>query len=163
MDEVLKMSVPLDSDGFLRRECPTCDREFKWLPSGDSDTDNDPSAGAGNAIDTDPAGYFCPYCGVQAPPSSWFTKAQIDAAKAVTLQHIVPELENMGKGLERSSGGLIGIRVEVPDAPDTPTLTEADDMVRVDFVCHPSEPLKVLESWDRDVRCLVCGTAQVRT
>lgn len=27
------MSDPLDSDGFLRRECPTCEREFKWLPS----------------------------------------------------------------------------------------------------------------------------------
>ena len=25
------MEIPLDSDGFLRRECPTCEREFKWL------------------------------------------------------------------------------------------------------------------------------------
>lgn len=25
------MAVPLDLDGFLRRECPTCEREFKWL------------------------------------------------------------------------------------------------------------------------------------
>ncbi len=23
------MTIPLDSDGFLRRECPTCEREFK--------------------------------------------------------------------------------------------------------------------------------------
>ncbi len=31
-DEVmLEISMPLDSDGFLRRECPTCEREFKWL------------------------------------------------------------------------------------------------------------------------------------
>jgi hypothetical protein len=35
-DEVqLSMSLPLDGDGFLRRECPTCEREFKWLPSPD--------------------------------------------------------------------------------------------------------------------------------
>ena len=30
-DLALEMSMPLDSDGFLRRECPTCEREFKWL------------------------------------------------------------------------------------------------------------------------------------
>ena len=29
----LGMTIPLDSDGFLRRECPTCEREFKWRPS----------------------------------------------------------------------------------------------------------------------------------
>ena len=33
------MSSPLDSDGFLYRECPICEREFKWLhtPEGDRD------------------------------------------------------------------------------------------------------------------------------
>jgi hypothetical protein len=30
-DVTLEMSMPLDSDGFLRRECPTCEREFKWF------------------------------------------------------------------------------------------------------------------------------------
>jgi hypothetical protein len=152
MDEVLKMSVPLDSDGFLRRECPTCDREFKWLPSGDSE-----EGGNEDAIEVDPGGYFCPYCGVQAPPGSWSTKAQIEAAKAMTLQHVLPELENLGRGIGRSGGGLIDISLTVPDAPVTPTLTEEDDMLRIDFSCHPSEPLKILESWDRPVRCLLCG------
>ncbi len=35
----LAMSSPLDSDGFLYRECPICEREFKWLhtPEGDRD------------------------------------------------------------------------------------------------------------------------------
>ena len=34
----LAMSSPLDSDGFLYRECPICEREFKWLhtPEGDA-------------------------------------------------------------------------------------------------------------------------------
>ena len=27
----IEMSLPLDSDGFLRRQCPACEREFKWL------------------------------------------------------------------------------------------------------------------------------------
>lgn len=41
-DEVqLSMSLPLDGDGFLRRECPTCEREFKWVPSPDPEADED--------------------------------------------------------------------------------------------------------------------------
>lgn len=30
-------SVPLDSDGFMRRECPNCEQQFKWRPSQDDD------------------------------------------------------------------------------------------------------------------------------
>lgn len=48
----LGMTIPLDSDGFLRRECPSCEREFKWRPS-ESDAEE-----AGES--TDDVGYFCP-------------------------------------------------------------------------------------------------------
>lgn len=59
-DEVaLSMSLPLDSDGFLRRECPTCERELKWLVSADDEDDEDGGVPDG--------GYFCPYCGVHMP------------------------------------------------------------------------------------------------
>jgi hypothetical protein len=56
-DVEISVNVPLDSDGFLRRGCPTCEREFKWLPSEESE-----SAARG--------GYYCPYCAVQAPEDS---------------------------------------------------------------------------------------------
>jgi len=38
-DEVtMSLTLPLDDDGFLRRECPSCERQFKWLPdSSDED------------------------------------------------------------------------------------------------------------------------------
>ena len=55
-DVTLEMSIPLDDDGFLRRACPTCEREFKWLPST-----NDEEAIDSPEVDH----YFCPYCGVQ--------------------------------------------------------------------------------------------------
>jgi hypothetical protein len=50
-DVELSIPFPLDDDGFLRRECPTCDREFKWLPAHDETEATPPPAG----------GYFCPY------------------------------------------------------------------------------------------------------
>ena len=57
MDEKsTQMSVPLDSDGFLRRECPTCEREFKWFNSEE---------GRGEPVPE--GGYVCPYCAIQAP------------------------------------------------------------------------------------------------
>ncbi len=36
-------------------------------------------------------------------------------------------------------------------------LTEVDDMTRIVFPCHPSEPLKVLDDWRMAVRCRICG------
>ena len=61
----LSMAIPVDSDGFLRRECPTCEREFKWLPT---------SQGDGGAAAVPDGGYFCPYCGVQAPADAWLPR-----------------------------------------------------------------------------------------
>lgn len=148
----LGMSVPLDSDGFLRRECPTCEREFKWLPSPD-----------GEAESTEPpdGGYFCPYCAIQAPDGSWFTQAQIDLAQSTVANEVVgPMLQDFTRDLGnigRRSGGMFTVSASY-DAPDQmDPLTEADDMKRVDFECHPAEPVKVLDDWDRQVHCLICG------
>jgi hypothetical protein len=154
-DEVtLGMSVPLDSDGFLRRECPTCKREFKWLPS----TTEDP--GAEKPSD---GGYFCPYCGIQAPDGSWFTKAQVEFAQNMVATEVVgPLLKDFvrkANSTSRRSGGMVKMsaRYDPPDKMDS--LTDADDMQRVDFECHPSEPIKVLDEWNHSVYCLICGKA----
>jgi hypothetical protein len=78
-DEVrLSMSLPLDGEGFLRRECPTCEREFKWLPSPDPEDDVEVAATTEGA--EAPESYYCPYCAVSAPPDTWMTKAQVAAA-----------------------------------------------------------------------------------
>ena len=135
-DEVtLGMSIPLDSDGFLRRECPTCEREFKWLQtSGETDEGTETA---------DEGGYFCPYCGVQAPADTWLTGAQVALAQNIVATELVrPMLRKFGT-------------YDEPERLDP--LTEADDMTRVDFACHPSEPLKVLDDWRKVVRCLICG------
>jgi hypothetical protein len=138
-DEVtLSMAIPVDSDGFLRRECPTCEREFKWLPSSaDEEEEEEEASGT--------AGYFCPYCVVQAPTDAWFTKAQLELA-----EHIV-QVEVVDPMLRKFAGGISG-HAEEPEP-----LTEDDDMRRIDFACHPSEPLKILDDWRQPVHCLVCG------
>jgi hypothetical protein len=165
-DEVhLSMSIPLDGDGFLRRECPTCEREFKWLPSPDPETDEDAAAETAGAEASE--SYYCPYCAVTAPPDAWLTKAQVAVMHEIVRHELVdPEFDKLERKfdrLNRSSGGLIGIEVRLErDEPEpAPELDETDDMRRVDFACHPAEPVKVLDDWDGPVHCLICGEPAV--
>jgi len=159
------MSLPLDSDGFLRRECPTCEREFKWLPSPD---DLEEGEAEGRAVAPPAEGYYCPYCAVTAPPDAWFTKAQLAVMHDIALRELIDpgldQLEREIKKLNRSSGGFLGVEARlVRDEPEpAPPLEETDDMGRVDFTCHRDEPVKVLDDWDRAVHCLVCGQAKSR-
>jgi hypothetical protein len=153
-DEVeLGMSLPLDSDSFLRRECPTCEREFKAFV--DPDEDDDGEAGSDD-------GYFCPYCGVQAPGDAWWTEAQLGLAEKIVATRIVgPALQDFGnsiKDLGRRSGGFLQATVEYDEPKEADPLTEDDDMKRVDFDCH-DQPIKVLDDWRKPVRCFICGEA----
>lgn len=150
-DVELSVSFPLDSDGFLRRECPTCEREFKWHHSEDeSESESMPGSG-----------YFCPYCAVQAPPDSWFTKPQQALVESTIHSEIVgPALDEFGRSLRdigRRSGGFLKVELESERLEPSDPLTEPEDMRRVDFGCHPREPVKVLEGWNRPVHCLICG------
>jgi DNA-directed RNA polymerase subunit RPC12/RpoP len=126
------VTIPLDSDGFLRRECPTCEREFKWRPTPEED-----------AEPAQDDGYFCPYCGVQAPIGAWLTQGQLALAQnIIATQAIGPMVSKIGK-------------YQGPAELDP--LTEADDMILIDFPCHPAEPLKVQDDWRKAVHCLICG------
>jgi hypothetical protein len=147
----LSMAIPLDSDGFLRRECPTCEREFKWLPgSGDDEA----------AADLPDVGYFCPYCGIQAPANAWLTEAQLAFAQRTAVIEVVePMLEKFADDIARTfrSTGMTTRSAPSGRAAEPDPLTEDDDMTRVDFTCHASEPLKVLDDWHHPVYCLICG------
>jgi hypothetical protein len=136
-DEVsIAVSIPLDSDGFLRRECPTCEREFKWWVSKDDEASTQPEA----------AGYCCPYCAIQAAVDTWHTQAQVDYIEAIGRREVVdPLLKKAGFDI----GGNVSAQ--------PPELKEDDDMTRVDFACHPEEPVKVLDGWAKPVHCLICG------
>jgi hypothetical protein len=150
-DFELRVPVPLVSDGFLRRECPTCEREFKWLSSEDIGEGEQPLDG----------GYFCPYCAIQAPPDNWFTKPQLALIDSTVNQQIIgPTLDQFGRQLRdigRRSGGFLSVDLQSDEPEPVDPLTESDDMRRVDFACHPAEPVKVLEDWTQPVHCLICG------
>jgi hypothetical protein len=145
------IALPLD-DGFLRRECPNCERQFKWH--------HGPTAGR-PADAVDPAVYFCPYCGETAGPDAWWTTDQLEYAQHFALQEGLGEIESSFRDLERQTrGGLVNFKFDGIDLGETPLpLHEPADMMTIEPPCHPWEPFKIDESWTETLHCLLCGAA----
>jgi hypothetical protein len=146
-DFELSISMPLDSEGFLRRGCPNCERELKWIIA---DKDEDPTPAPKE-------GYFCPYCGLQGPVDAWWTEAQLETAKALAYREVVgPQLEGLADSIRSSGNDLVRFEANVTGPSEPPALVEPDDMCRVDFSCH-DEPVKVRDDWTDAVHCPICG------
>src|SRR3954453_21148731 len=82
----ISVSLPLDHEGFLRRQCPNCDGVFKW------------HHGPANAEAEDavpPASYCCPMCGRPAEPDRWFTNEQAEYIQGVGLPAALREADEL--------------------------------------------------------------------
>jgi hypothetical protein len=127
------LALPLDREGFLRRACPTCNRELKWKPGG----------GSGEPPER---GLACPYCGIRSSAGAWWTEAQLAALREEAVRHSLAESVAVSK-----QGGASAGRT---------SLKEPNDMCRIDFTCHPEHPVKVLHG-SRAVHCAICGRLEL--
>ncbi|NNN31291.1 hypothetical protein HLK59_13125 [Streptomyces sp. S3(2020)] len=137
------MQITLDGSGFIRRECPACQVEFKWFYG---ETAERPE----NFLE--PESYFCPYCAEPAAKDAWWTPAQLSYMEEMAKEVVKDELE-----YEFSRSGLKFTRAASSE-PSTPPY-DPDDMVIVEPPCHPFEPLKVIEDRLGELHCLMCGMA----
>ena len=142
------VQLPLDDEGFLRRECPHCLQEFKWHQG--------PAAGQPENA-TDPPVYYCPRCGVSAAPDQWWTQDQL----AFMQEYLAgPALREATDAIEKAFRGTrsVTFRRGHLDEPEPPAaLLEPNDMIILAPPCHPWEPVKVPEETTARVHCLVCG------
>ncbi len=140
------MKVTLKTDnGFLRRECPSCRREFKWFHTEVSPY---PKVGL----------YHCPYCGSQA--DNWLTDAQRRYIKKIVGNEATTEIQQSLKKVTGRSGGMLKMTVtHSPSGPPARPIapSEPADMREAKPPCHPLEPIKIAEGWNEAVHCLVCG------
>lgn len=144
--EKIKMPLPLDKDGFLRRECPNCERQFKWFLSEN------------NTNEIDISEYHCPYCGEHA--DNWWTKEQLEyATNYASTKIVAPKLDKFAKDIKRLNkpDGFVHFDVKNQPQPQLPPLQEPNDMRKVIPPCHPNEPIKIYEDWQNLVFCLICG------
>jgi len=145
--EVL-VALPLD-DGFLRRQCPACNQQFKWFVHGEGDPDAE-------QVDQ----YFCPLCGTGASIDDWNTPAQteyvLNAAGPTIDQYLQDSVAGAFKGIK----GALEFKSNPSFSLDLPTpepLNEPNDMVAIIPPCHPNEPIKVPGNRTSRIHCLICG------
>jgi len=154
MNDLVRIPIefPLDSDGFLRRECPSCERQFKWHHDSSE-------ARGGDGVEQ----YFCPLCGRGAAPNEWWTPAQLDYARGVAGpamdQLVNDQLDKAFKGFRSNRNVKFKrTRAFTWGIPTPQPLVESDDMLVVEPPCHPDEPIKIPEDWAAELHCLVCGS-----
>lgn len=142
------VSMPVDDDGFLRRECPHCLLQFKWHRG--------PTAEQPDG-ETDPAVYFCPLCGASAAANQWWTAEQLEYARQLAVGPLLREAYGSAQEAFRRIKGIT-ISTSAFSNPNEPdALHEPNDMIIVAPPCHPWEPVKVPEDRLTQIYCLRCG------
>jgi hypothetical protein len=142
------MNVPLDSDGFMRRECPNCEQRFKWRPSQDNDPEPQETVNH----------YYCPLCGQASGPDSWWTPEQLEHAKAALMPEAMRQIQDaFGDAFRSNRHVRFEASSDLGNMPVPEALHEPDDMVIVEPPCHIEEPVKVPEDVQAPLHCLICG------
>jgi DNA-directed RNA polymerase subunit RPC12/RpoP len=146
----IRLGLPLDSRGLLRRECPQCHRQFKVALFADG-TDLSP----GKTL-------TCPYCAAARPRDQFFTKEQgRHATETVSEKAVAPLLDQLVRNLESMNRPGSPVRFETKRSPRRPvrSLTERDDMdARQCGACGFS--FAIAPGDEGAVRCPACGEAQ---
>jgi uncharacterized Zn-finger protein len=173
---VINIHFPLDNDGFFRRECPLCQREFKVKPTEqeiraitERSTHALLSMDAASEIGTNDDGSeeaeqaWCPYCAQQASLESWWTQEQlafIQVHQQNTLARVVNE--ELIRPMKRTFGGSgkgpfsITFKGEEMKPREAWISPEPNDMIIVPMPCCKRE-IKILDSWSGRVTCFFCG------
>jgi hypothetical protein len=168
------IGLPQDSQGYVRRECPHCRRQFK--------TRTGPSDGAivqrylgrhlrfqnPHEIVRDDAVFHCVYCGAKARADEWCTPHQRiwleKVANALGQEIRFEQLAFAHRTLRDNPSPTF---VALPPRGRLPQMrAESDDMLRASFFCCV-EDAKVDVQWLKPLFCPGCGsehqTAPART
>lgn len=153
MVEKIKVGLPLDDSGFLRRECPYCKREFKI-----EIVENEENA----TEDSSSSELYCCYCGQSAPCDEYFTPAQCEYLKNILAKEVMePALKDFQQGLTRLNrpGGFTRFKASPINIPEPYIAPDDDDMHILSFPCCNIR-LK-LDSAHGTFYCAECGGTHV--
>jgi len=154
----LNIELPVDQEGFLRRECPYCNREFKMLFKSANKV-NLSDIEITEKLADDNKEFYCPYCGQSADQNSFWTKDQIRYVHEIANQKVLqPMLDDFGKDIEKISrkNDFIKFKVERKQAKKPVISPEPNDMSMLESQCC-SEKIKVEEGWEGFIYCVICG------
>ena len=123
----LTISLPVNEEGYLGRECPNadCERYFKIKPGTGLKGLNLPC--------------HCPYCGHKGPMNHFHTQSQIDYAASVASRKVQEaishDLEDMARDFNRrTQGSLFSIKISVK-ASSSPLRHFTEQELETNVVC----------------------------
>ena len=107
----VSITLPTDKNGFVGRECPIkeCEGYFSIKP--------------GTGLTGSDLFCYCPYCGHQGQPNTFYTKEQIAYAQSVALNQVSrafqQDMKDFARQLEYRSppGNLIGLNISTTFEP----------------------------------------------
>jgi hypothetical protein len=168
----ISVALPLDKDGFLRRECPYCSKQFKAKYKSEDIqgllaeqfknfmVSKEEKPKPEDEVKTTP-NLFCPYCAQEAPPTHWWTHEQLDYirtfAKNIMTRQINEQLIRPLSRMPRGSGPITMTFKGQEIKEEKPWISpEPDDMKIVELPCCQSQ-IKIEDSAHSKHYCLYCG------
>jgi hypothetical protein len=160
-----RVELPRDASGFVRRECPQCQRAFKTRPHRQDAcilqrrlASLFPFENAHESFDEVPDG-SCLYCGHRAPLDEWLTpgqQAHLEALARAWANHVrYEQLAYVSRTLSLNPRPTF-VATE-PEALPGPMPPEPDDMRVIPLVCC-GEEVKSLWDWEGPLFCPRCGS-----
>jgi uncharacterized Zn finger protein (UPF0148 family) len=131
-DFSMNVSIPLDDDGYLDRECPhaACVASFKILADDWTEKVRDEEV-------------FCPVCGHRGTSDQWLTQEQVKHLESSLLSEVMPMIDedlkrmtrNASRGMPR--GGLISLSMSYkPSHPVTIVPLSAAELMQQRYTCE---------------------------
>ena len=181
---LFRLTFSVDRDGFFRRSCRSCGRNFKTeVDEADLVTLLQPAfrragleigaEGSSESEEEEAQNHlYCPYCGHCAQSGDMLTQTFVSYLQRYAIRECVlpsinrvlskvaDESRRIGRG---RSGGLLRISWEDydPMLPPRPIAApEPPDMMIVQLLCC-GERIKILNEWNDLSICPYCGTTLV--
>jgi hypothetical protein len=147
-DGEIEVSLPLDDDGFMSRECPYCKMRFK-INKEDFE---------GDTLSTE---IYCPYCGQSADKDEFWTSEQIKFFEEMAIYKLVnPEIDDLFNGLKRMTKNSGPIKIEFRDKRQESRVPIAPEEI-ANMKFHKKNccdiTIKIDEEWNKKIYCISCG------
>lgn len=140
----IPMSLRLDDDGLLRKECPFCEQQFKIFPEDELSFKEK---------------YYCPMCGLSTSSDQFFTKDQITKAIDLSSNFMVDQI-NKGFGkVKNNFRGSKNVSFQFKPLPkkEPKTLVEISDFEHLIFSCCNSHSFVFAPLTYKVLYCHHCG------
>lgn len=136
---VVSVNINEDKDGYVERECAECEKTFKIKPS---------------TIDSSSDKWFCPYCNHVGSYQNFFTKQQIEYAKATITRQISDEFDQAVYDTVNSSGCMS--ITKYADQQPSPEMPFSDQTYDLEIKCAECSLEYAIEKTHKCCPC--CGT-----